>query len=51
MLFQDFQDGHHGRHLEYWNGTNLAILNLQVTPMPPTKFWLNPTYCLETDTV
>ena len=44
MLFQDFQDGHHGGHLENWNGMNLAILNLQVTPMPLTKFRLNPTY-------
>ena len=43
MSFQDFQAGHHGSHLRYWNGTNLAILNLYVVQMPPTKFWLNPT--------
>ena len=29
--------------LGYWNGTNLAILNLYVTPMPPTMFGLNLT--------
>ena len=43
MLFQAFQAGHHGCHLGYWNGTNLAILKLHVTPMPPSKFWLNLT--------
>ena len=43
MLFEEFQDG---RHLGYWNGTILAILNLYVTPMPPIKFWLNLTYGL-----
>ena len=32
--------------LGYWNGTNLVILNLHVTQMLPTKFELNPTYCL-----
>ena len=26
-------------HLRYWNGTNLAILNLYVTPIPPTDVW------------
>ena len=26
-----------------WNGMNLAILNLHVTPIPPTMFGLNPT--------
>ena len=31
-----FQNGHHGGHLRYWNGTNLNI-NLQVTPMPLTS--------------
>ena len=41
MTFLDFQDSHHGR---YWNGTNLAILNFHVTPIPPTKFWLSLTY-------
>ena len=44
MSFQDFQAGHHGSHLRYWNGKNLPILNLHVTPMPPTKFGLNLTY-------
>ena len=39
--FQDFQAGHHDGHLGYWNETTLAILNLHVTPMPPTKFGLN----------
>ena len=35
----------HGRHHSgYRNGTILAILNLHVTAMPPTKFQLNPTY-------
>ena len=33
-------------HLGYWNRTNLAVLNLHVSPMPPTKFQLNPTYSL-----
>ena len=33
-----------GGHLGYRNGTILAILNLHVTTMPPTKFQLNPTY-------
>ena len=27
MLFQDFQAGHHGSHLRYGNGMNLAFLN------------------------
>ena len=44
MSFKDFQNGRHGGHLGYWNGTILAILNLHVTPIPPTKFHLNPTY-------
>ena len=49
MSFQDFQAGHHGGHLGYWNRTHLAIvnlhvirngmiltiLNLHVAPMPP----------------
>ena len=30
-------------HLVDQNGTNLAILNLCVTVMPPIKFQLNPT--------
>ena len=44
MSFEEFQDGHHGGHLGYGNGTILAILNLNVATMPPTKFQLNPTY-------
>ena len=44
MLFDEFQDGHHGGHLGYWNGTILAILNLHVATMPPTKFQPNQTY-------
>ena len=39
MSFQDFQAGHHVGHPGYWNGTNLAILNLQVTQMPRKKVW------------
>ena len=44
MSFEDFQDGRHGRHLGYRYGIILAILNLHVVPMPPTKFGLNPTF-------
>ena len=44
MSFEEFQDGHHGGHLGYQKGTILAILNLHVAIMPPTKFQLNPTY-------
>ena len=44
MSFEEFQDGHHGGHFEYRNGRILAILNLHVATMPPTKFPLNPTY-------
>ena len=40
MSFEEFQDGHCG----HWKGANLAFLNLHVSPMPPTKFQLNPTY-------
>ena len=50
-MFEDFQDGHRGGYLGYWNGTNLAILNLYVAPMPPIKFHLNPTYGLGGDVV
>ena len=28
MSFEEFQDGCHGGHLGYWNGTILAILHL-----------------------
>ena len=44
MSFEEFQDGPHGGLLGYQNGTILAILNLYVATMPPTKFQLNPTY-------
>ena len=44
MLFEEFQDGCHGGHLGYWNGTILAILNLHVPTMLSTKFQLNPIY-------
>ena len=43
MLIEDFQNGWHGSHLGYRNGQILAILNLHVAPMPPTKFGLNLT--------
>ena len=51
MSFEEFQDGHHGGHCGYQNGTILAILNLCVSVMPPVKFWLNPTYGLGGDVV
>ena len=44
MLFEEFQDDHHGSQLGYWNRMILAILNLHVATMPHTKFQLNPTY-------
>ena len=44
MSFEEFQDGPHGGHLGYGNITILAILNLHVATMAPTKFQLNPTY-------
>ena len=51
MLFEKFQDGRHGGHLEYRNGTIVAILNVCVTVMPPIKFQLNRTYGLGGDVV
>ena len=33
------------------NGTNLAVLNLHISPMPPTKFQLNLTYHSGADVV
>ena len=33
-----------GGHLGYWNETILAVLNLYVSLMPPTKFQLKLTY-------
>ena len=44
MSFEEFHDGHHGRHLGYWKGMILAILNLYNIPMPPIKFQLNLTW-------
>ena len=51
MSFEEFQDGRHGGHLGYRNGTRLAILNLCVTVMPPIQFSLNPTCGLGADVV
>ena len=48
---EDFQDDHRGSHLGHCNKMILAILNLHVTQMPPTKFWLNLTYHLGADVV
>ena len=39
MPFEEFQDGHHGSHLGYWNGRILAILNLYNAPVPPIIFF------------
>ena len=44
MSFEEFQNGHHDGHLGYQNGTILAILNLHVATILPTKFQLNPIY-------
>ena len=38
------QDGCCGSHHGYRNKMVLAILNLHIAPMPPSKFWLNLTY-------
>ena len=37
----DFQDGDHSGHLGFSIGTILAIFDLQVTPMLPTKYRVN----------
>ena len=37
----DIQDGGHGGHLGFPIGTILAISDLQVTPVLPTKFGVN----------
>ena len=44
MLFEEFQDGAMAAILD--TGMIFAILNLNVTVMPPIKFWLNLPYCL-----
>ena len=38
---KDFQDGHHGGHLGFLISMMLAIFDLQVTLMLPTKFGVN----------
>ena len=38
---KDFQDDPHGGHLEFSIQMILAIFDLQVTPMLPTKFRVN----------
>ena len=40
LTIEDFHDGCCGSHCGYRNKMVLAILNLHVDPMPPTKFWL-----------
>ena len=37
MSFEEFQNGCHGGHLGYRNGTILAILNLYNAPMPQSN--------------
>ena len=37
----DFQHGRHGSHLWFLIGMILAVFDLQVTQMLPTKFWVN----------
>ena len=37
-FFEDFQDGHKGGHLGYQNWKLIAIPNLNVAPMPASKF-------------
>ena len=54
MSFEEFQDGPHGGHLGCLgcrNRTNLAFLNLHVSPMPPTKFQFNATHRSRADVV
>ena len=51
MMFEEFQDGHHGSHLGNWNETISAFLNLYVAPMLPINFRLNPTYGLAGDVI
>ena len=49
MWFEDFQEGCHGGHLKYQNGTILALQNLHTASMPSTEFPLHPTYCSKAD--
>ena len=51
MWFENIQDGHRDRHLGFQNRMMLAILDLSVAPMPPTKFRLNLTNSLQKDVV
>ena len=44
MSFKNFQEGCCGGHLGDWNRRILAILNLHIATMLPTKFQLNSTY-------
>ena len=44
MTFEEFQDGRLCDHIRYRNRTILAMLNVNVATVPPTKFQLNPTY-------
>ena len=44
LTIEDLQDGCYGGHSGYRNKLLLAILNLHVTQMPSTKFWLNLNY-------
>ena len=46
LTIEDLQDGCCGCHRGYRNKMSLAILNLYVAPMPPTKFRLNLTSSL-----
>ena len=38
MSSEELKDGHYAGHLGHQNRTILAILNLHVATMPPTKF-------------
>ena len=44
LTIEDLQDVCCGHLRGYCNKLFLAILNLNVAPMPPTKFWFNLTY-------
>ena len=45
-----FQDGRHGGHLRLPIGAILAIYDLQITPMLPTKFQVNQPFGSEEET-